>query len=102
MYPDRLDFARANGYLNRALCCFGFMLGHFLFLSLRIKAELLSLLAHLTLICIIGSHSLNVGGYSMTSGSVSLTITVDYSSRYAMGGLKTRPHEGVTTTTIEN
>ena len=26
-YQDRLDFARANGYLNRTLFCFGFMLG---------------------------------------------------------------------------
>tara|TARA_B100000795_G_C22711220_1_gene403624 strand:- start:133 stop:1107 length:975 start_codon:yes stop_codon:yes gene_type:complete len=26
-YKDRLDFARANGYLNRTLFCFGFMLG---------------------------------------------------------------------------
>lgn len=26
-YQDRLDFARANGYLNRTLFCFGFMIG---------------------------------------------------------------------------
>ena len=26
-YQDRLDFARANGYLNRTLFCFGFLLG---------------------------------------------------------------------------